>query len=106
MLRLAPQRLSSLAQLTIEDSSGVMLLPMVCDSSDIAFMPALKVRPDGRFSGREVWMSTVAPMPPLGACARPVLKTVMPLTASEASWAKLKPRVPAPTPPVMTSPLE
>ena len=47
----------------------------------------------------------VAPMPPLGTSARPVLKTVTPLIASEASWAKLKARVPEPTPPISRPPL-
>ncbi len=45
-------------------------------------------------------MLIVAPIPPLGAVARLVLNTSMPVMASEASWAKLKARVPTSTPPI------
>jgi hypothetical protein len=70
---LTPNRCSALVQLTRVESSGVTLPPSNSTPlSCTALPPKLRVLP-GFSSGRNVLKLIVAPMPPEGTAARPVL---------------------------------
>src|ERR1043165_10304727 len=94
----------SLLQLQRPDASGVISSPVSTLVSYIALTPNDAWA--GESSGRRVLMLIVAPMPPDGTAARPVLYTSMPDTPSDARLDMSKARlvnVPySPSPPLPT----